>query len=250
GTHPRPNDRRSVTARVGRGTRRARWPPLRLRDCQGDPQSRQTAANRYVHDGGIGAGNCAHRNLGAAPVVQRGHAQQPTVASPRRSEHTALARLRRRLEDTRRVHGADPRDRGRGASPLLRSAPRTRPHRPEHRPRSSSRRLWRGEAWRPCWLTGDPRRTPPLGAAVARDSAYDPRTTLRPPPLDHGSVSPSASQIARPPGPAAAVILAGGLASFALGLLSVFTAASATISDALTLSDRVGDLSGVTTAAT
>jgi hypothetical protein len=45
------------------------------------------------------------------------------------------------------------------------------------------------------------------------------------------------------------VILAAGLASFVLGLLSVSTAASATISDALTLSDRVGDLSGVTTAA-
>jgi hypothetical protein len=53
---------------------------------------------------------------------------------------------------------------------------------------------------------------------------------------------------ARPSGPAAAVVLAAGLSSFALGLLSVLAAASASISDALTLSDRVGDLSGVTTA--
>jgi hypothetical protein len=55
---------------------------------------------------------------------------------------------------------------------------------------------------------------------------------------------------ARPSGPAAAVVLAAGLASFALGLLSVLAAASGSVSDALTLSDRVGDLSGVTTAAT
>jgi hypothetical protein len=52
-----------------------------------------------------------------------------------------------------------------------------------------------------------------------------------------------------PSGPAAAVVLAAGLGSFALGLLSVLAAASASVSDALTLSDRVGDLSGVTTAA-
>ena len=45
-------------------------------------------------------------------------------------------------------------------------------------------------------------------------------------------------------------MLAAGLASFTLGLLSVLTAASASISDALTLSDRVGDLSGLTTTAT
>ena len=50
-----------------------------------------------------------------------------------------------------------------------------------------------------------------------------------------------------PSGPAAAVVLAAGLASFALGLLSTLTAASSSVSSALTLSDRVGDLSGVTT---
>jgi cytochrome c biogenesis protein CcdA len=51
----------------------------------------------------------------------------------------------------------------------------------------------------------------------------------------------------RPSGPAAAVVFAAGLACFALGLLTVLTAASAAISSALTVSARVGDLSGVTT---
>jgi hypothetical protein len=59
----------------------------------------------------------------------------------------------------------------------------------------------------------------------------------------------AAAELARPSGPAAAVILAG-LASFTLGLLSVLTAASTSISNALTLSDRVGDVSGLTTSAT
>jgi hypothetical protein len=62
-------------------------------------------------------------------------------------------------------------------------------------------------------------------------------------------VPPAPPAIVRPAGPAAAVVLAAGLASFTLGLLSVLTAASAPVSDALTLSDRVGDLSGLTTAA-
>lgn len=51
----------------------------------------------------------------------------------------------------------------------------------------------------------------------------------------------------RPAGPAAAVVLAAGIACFALGLLSILTAASAAVSEALTLSERVGDLSGVST---
>jgi hypothetical protein len=58
----------------------------------------------------------------------------------------------------------------------------------------------------------------------------------------------AASEISHRSGPAAAVVLAAGLASFALGLLAVLTAASPSVSSALTLSDRVGDLSGVTTA--
>ena len=50
-------------------------------------------------------------------------------------------------------------------------------------------------------------------------------------------------------GPAAAVVLAAGLGCFTLGLLSVLTAASGRVSDALTLSERVGDISGVSIAA-
>ena len=62
-------------------------------------------------------------------------------------------------------------------------------------------------------------------------------------------LAPSADEDVRPSGPAAAAVLAAGLGSFGLGLLSVLAAASGSASDALTLSDRVGDLSGVTTAA-
>jgi hypothetical protein len=59
--------------------------------------------------------------------------------------------------------------------------------------------------------------------------------------------TPLADEEIRPSGPAAAVVLAAGLASFALGLLTVLSAASGSASDLLTLSERVGDLSGVTT---
>ena len=47
-------------------------------------------------------------------------------------------------------------------------------------------------------------------------------------------------------------MLAAGIACFTLGLLSILTAASGAVSDAMTLSDRVGDVSGlsVVTAAT
>lgn len=58
-----------------------------------------------------------------------------------------------------------------------------------------------------------------------------------------------ADETARPSGPAAAVVLAAGLACFTLGVLSVLTAASGSVSEALTLSERVGDVSGVSTAA-
>jgi hypothetical protein len=57
------------------------------------------------------------------------------------------------------------------------------------------------------------------------------------------------AELLRPSGPAAAVVLAAGLACFTLGLLSVLTAASGSVSDALTLSDRVGDVSGISIAA-
>jgi hypothetical protein len=82
-----------------------------------------------------------------------------------------------------------------------------------------------------------------------RDSVYDAPSTAEPPQADHGTVSPVASEVARPSGPAAAVVLAAGLASFALGLLSVLTALSTSVSSWLTISERSGDLSGVTTAA-
>src|SRR5215210_855789 len=63
-----------------------------------------------------------------------------------------------------------------------------------------------------------------------------------------GSPPLAASEMVRPSGPAAAVVLAAGLGSFVLGLLSVLTASSASVSSALTLRDSVGDLSGLTTA--
>jgi hypothetical protein len=64
-----------------------------------------------------------------------------------------------------------------------------------------------------------------------------------------GETSTTEAELGRPSGPAAAVLLAAGLGCFVLGLLSVLTAASAGVSDALTLSERVGDVSGITTAA-
>jgi hypothetical protein len=48
-------------------------------------------------------------------------------------------------------------------------------------------------------------------------------------------------------GPAAAVVLAVGIACFALGVLSILTAASGAVSDVLTFSERVGDVSGLST---
>ena len=61
--------------------------------------------------------------------------------------------------------------------------------------------------------------------------------------------APRVAEEIRPSGPAAAVVLAAGLGSFALGLLSVLAAVSGSASDALTLSGGVGDLSGVTSGA-
>ena len=84
---------------------------------------------------------------------------------------------------------------------------------------------------------------------MPRNSVYDLPATVEPRAVDRDDVRPAPAAIVRPAGPAAAVVLAAGLASFTLGLLSVLAAASAPVSDALTLSDRVGDLSGLTTAA-
>jgi hypothetical protein len=86
------------------------------------------------------------------------------------------------------------------------------------------------------------------GGALTGEFVHESPTAAQLPALDPGSTPLAASETSRPSGFAAAVVLAAGLASFALGLLSVLTAASASLSSALTVSDRVGDLSGVTTA--
>jgi hypothetical protein len=51
-------------------------------------------------------------------------------------------------------------------------------------------------------------------------------------------------------GPAAAAVLAAGIACFADGLLSILSAASGSVTEALTLSERVGYVSGLSTATT
>src|SRR5215211_1491415 len=75
-------------------------------------------------------------------------------------------------------------------------------------------------------------------------------TTVYDPPQLEVAEAPIALEEDRLSGPAAAVVLAAGLACFALGLLTVLTVASGGVSDVLTFSERVGDLSGVTTLAT
>jgi hypothetical protein len=62
------------------------------------------------------------------------------------------------------------------------------------------------------------------------------------------SAQPGGDAVIRPSGPAAAALLAAGVASFTLGVLTVLASASGSVSSALTLSERVGDLSGLTTA--
>ena len=83
---------------------------------------------------------------------------------------------------------------------------------------------------------------------MSQQVVYEP--AARPRAIELDDESPAVAERVLPSGPAAAVILAAGLASFTLGLLSVLTAASASVSNALTLSDRVGEISGLTTAAT
>ena len=60
---------------------------------------------------------------------------------------------------------------------------------------------------------------------MPRESVYDPPLTLKPQTAERAE-APPAAVTARPSGPAAAAVLAAGLASFTLGLLSVLTAAS------------------------
>jgi hypothetical protein len=66
-------------------------------------------------------------------------------------------------------------------------------------------------------------------------------------PYAHAVSDEEAAAISRPAGPAAAMMVSVGLASLVLGVLSTLTAMSASVSNALTISDRVGDLSGITT---
>ena len=84
---------------------------------------------------------------------------------------------------------------------------------------------------------------------MRREATHNPAPTLPTADAKAAKQPLAIAELPRPSGPAAAVILAAGLASFTLGLLSVLTAASTSISNALTLSDRVGDISGLTTAA-
>ena len=85
---------------------------------------------------------------------------------------------------------------------------------------------------------------------MSREVLYQPAARTPARAVEADTESPVAAEQVRPSGPAAAVVLAAGLASFTLGLLSVLTTASASVSSTLTLSDRVGDISGLTTAAT
>jgi hypothetical protein len=85
---------------------------------------------------------------------------------------------------------------------------------------------------------------------MSQQAVYEPAARTRSGAIELDDDSPAVAERVRPSGPAAAVVLAAGLASFTLGLLSVLTAANASVSNALTLSDRVGDISGLTTAAT
>jgi hypothetical protein len=56
-----------------------------------------------------------------------------------------------------------------------------------------------------------------------------------------------AAAVELPAGPAAAVMIAVAVAAVVLGVLSTLTAISSSVSRSLTFSDRVGDLSGVST---
>src|SRR5436190_2209965 len=58
---------------------------------------------------------------------------------------------------------------------------------------------------------------------------------------------PIEPEISCPAGPAAAAILATGLASFVLGALTTLVAASSTVTSRLTFTSGAGELSGVST---
>ena len=56
----------------------------------------------------------------------------------------------------------------------------------------------------------------------------------------------TAPEVEPPSGPAAALVLAGGIATFCMGLVTTLGEASTGIADALQWNDRVGPLSGKT----
>jgi hypothetical protein len=66
--------------------------------------------------------------------------------------------------------------------------------------------------------------------------------TVQPPP----TAAAEARMVEPPSGPAAALILAGGIAVFCMGLVTTLAEASTGIADALQWNDRVGPLSGKT----
>lgn len=62
--------------------------------------------------------------------------------------------------------------------------------------------------------------------------------------------APTVTVAGRCSGPAAAVLLAAGIACFTLGLLSILAAAFGAVTDTLTLSGSVGEASGLSTITT
>ncbi len=64
--------------------------------------------------------------------------------------------------------------------------------------------------------------------------------------IDQPPVPAAAADTEPPSGPAAALILAGGIAVFCMGLVTTLGEASTTIADGLQWNDRVGPLSGKT----
>ena len=64
--------------------------------------------------------------------------------------------------------------------------------------------------------------------------------------IDQPPVPAAAADTEPPSGPAAALILAGGIAVFCMGLATTLGEASTTIADGLQWNDRVGPLSGKT----
>lgn len=82
---------------------------------------------------------------------------------------------------------------------------------------------------------------------MAHELVYDRPATSRRPEVAADAPPDQGGEARRSSGPAAAAVLGAGVAAFALGVLSVLAAASVRVADALTLSERVGHVSGLTT---